>query len=32
MQDILFGLGGGSFSRRRFEMLYDTSNISLSDV
>ncbi len=32
MRDILVGLGGGPFVKRRLEMIYDTSTISLSDV
>jgi hypothetical protein len=32
MRDILVGLGGGPFTRRRLEMIYDTATISLSDI
>lgn len=32
MRDILIGLGGGTFSNRRFEVLYDTQSVSLNDI
>ena len=32
MRDILVGLSGGTFTKRRLELVYDDQNISLSDV
>ncbi len=32
MRDILVGLGGGTFTKRRLEMIYDDQNIWLSDI
>jgi hypothetical protein len=32
MRDILVGLGGGPFAKRRLEMIYDTASIALIDI
>jgi hypothetical protein len=32
MRDILAGLGGGSFTKRRLELIYDTASVALIDI
>jgi len=32
MRDILIGLGGGPFTKRRFDFTYDVPTISLTDI